>query len=598
MKSHANDELPTETVVNRAEADREGLSSQRSRRVTDNPSFLFKWLNHAARNPYDKDVNPQGVVNLGTAENKLCEDLLVEKLSRPEINQTEGFMNYYFTHYGDISFRAALKTFIEEKFHPSKPIHAENIITACGCGGILDMLGFALGDRDDYFLSPVPYYPRISNNLGERGGVQIYKVPLTSQLQPGDTAPFHLTAGKLKAAYDRATKEGKRVRGIVLINPNNPLGDVYTEQQLRDILDFAARYELHVLCDEIYALSTTSESPAFRSILSLKDTPDPDRVYFIWGFSKDFGLAGYRCGLVYTSNQEVLEYCKVVAYYQSVPMCVQVKLRGLITDKDWRENVYFPTNRRRMKAHLDLCKARLTTMGVPIHPFKGGMFIWVDMQKYLGKNATFKEESELFEELIQNGVYCVPGRSMSCVEPGWFRLVFTVTTDELTTGLTRIKEILMKRSSVGKSHKSEYTSNTKHSKNTKHVGCYRVQNGITHSERHIADETSEVKTRTPDQKATNPATNDVKVRNGYKPEWQTGRRRKSDAHTQGENDFAQLPKVEKKRFFKRLGEIIWGKASSGKTKQFNRREGSDLYWKRRTKSEADLMIISYKSIAP
>ena len=46
------------------------------------------------------------------------------------------------------------------------------------------------------------------------------------------------------------------------------------------------RYKIHVIFDEVYALSVFEEDSHFHSILSIKNLPDPDRTHFLWGFSK------------------------------------------------------------------------------------------------------------------------------------------------------------------------------------------------------------------------------------------------------------------------------------------------------------------------
>ena len=46
------------------------------------------------------------------------------------------------------------------------------------------------------------------------------------------------------------------------------------------------RHELHVILDEIYALSVFDEATSFHSVLTIADLPDPQRTHFVWGFSK------------------------------------------------------------------------------------------------------------------------------------------------------------------------------------------------------------------------------------------------------------------------------------------------------------------------
>ncbi|KAK2100548.1 hypothetical protein P7K49_021896 [Saguinus oedipus] len=64
--------------------------------------------------------------------------------------------------------------------------------------------------------------------------------------------------------------QGVKVKGLILINPQNPLGDVYSVEELQEYLVFAKRHKLHVIVDEVYMLSVFEESVGYRSVLSLE----------------------------------------------------------------------------------------------------------------------------------------------------------------------------------------------------------------------------------------------------------------------------------------------------------------------------------------
>lgn len=116
---------------------------------------------------------------------------------------------------------------------------------------------------------------------------------------------FKLTRESFEYGYNAALLEGLNPRMILLINPNNPLGDIYDERTLLPILQFAAEKCLHVVIDEVYALSTFV-TYSFQSILNYKSLlPDPERTHFLWSFSKDFSLNGERVGVMYTGTTEI-----------------------------------------------------------------------------------------------------------------------------------------------------------------------------------------------------------------------------------------------------------------------------------------------------
>jgi len=88
----------------------------------------------------------------------------------------------------------------------------------------------------------------------------------------------------------------------MLTNPHNPLGQCYSVEALRSIIQFCDEKKIHFISDEIYAMSqfASPDIPNPRPFVSalqidLKDIGcDPSRVHVIWGLSKDLGSNGLR----------------------------------------------------------------------------------------------------------------------------------------------------------------------------------------------------------------------------------------------------------------------------------------------------------------
>jgi len=112
----------------------------------------------------------------------------------------------------------------------------------------------------------------------------------------------------LEAAYSSAP-DPKRVKGLVISNPHNPLAQCYPKDVLLKCLKFCQERGLHYVSDDIYALSVfdspTAKGNPFVSVLSLMTEADLDsdlrkglidrsRVHVVWSVSKDFGCSGTR----------------------------------------------------------------------------------------------------------------------------------------------------------------------------------------------------------------------------------------------------------------------------------------------------------------
>ncbi|XP_074660457.1 1-aminocyclopropane-1-carboxylate synthase-like protein 1 [Tubulanus polymorphus] len=291
-------------------------------------------------------------------------------------------------------------------------------------------------------MGATPMYCGVFTNIETKARAKIYPIPLSSKLEPGETEPFQLSLTRVKRAYREAIEKGIRIKGIILLNPSNPLGTVMDKQSLMDVLNFAAEHEIHVISDEVYGLSVFDKNAKHCSILSLADLPDPDRTHFVWSFSKDFGLLGVRCGILFSFNKIVnATMADQLACFSAVPKLIQNMLTNIISDKEWLDDVYFPTNLRRMKECYDYMSKRLKSIGIPVLDGKGAFFLWVQFGKVFGDDCTLDQEFEIFERLLNldgGGVYIVPGREFKCIEPGWFRVVFTMDKTLLDVGMPAV----------------------------------------------------------------------------------------------------------------------------------------------------------------
>src|SRR5690606_9617068 len=115
-----------------------------------------------------------------------------------------------------------------------------------GAGAVLELLFFAICDPGDGVLVPTPSYAGFWADLETRDELTI--VPVHRQ----SADEFRLTT----EALDRALAEaGRPVKALLLTTPDNPLGRVYSAAELNEILAWAERAEIHVVVDEVYALS-------------------------------------------------------------------------------------------------------------------------------------------------------------------------------------------------------------------------------------------------------------------------------------------------------------------------------------------------------
>uniref|UniRef100_A0A8I3WX42 1-aminocyclopropane-1-carboxylate synthase homolog (inactive) n=1 Tax=Callithrix jacchus TaxID=9483 RepID=A0A8I3WX42_CALJA len=366
---------------------------------------------------YDEDKNPSGIINLGTSENKLCFDLLSRRLSQSDMQWVEPSLLQYPDWRGHLFLREEVAKFLTFYCKSPVPLRPENVVVLNGGASLFSALATVLCEVGEAFLIPTPYYGAITQHVCLYGNVRLAYVYLDSEVTGLDTRPFQLTVEKLETALREAYSEGVRVKGLILINPQNPLGDVYSTEELQEYLVFAKRL------------------------------PDPQRTHVMWATSKDFGMSGLRFATLYTENKDVATAVASLCRYHGLSGLVQYQMAQLLRDRDWINQVYLPENHARLKAAHTYVSEELRALGIPFLSRGAGFFIWVDLRKYLPK-GTFEEEMLLWRRFLDNKVLLSFGKAFECKEPGWFRFVFSDQAHRLRLGMQRVRQVLTGKSQV------------------------------------------------------------------------------------------------------------------------------------------------------
>jgi len=158
-------------------------------------------------------------------------------------------------------------------------VAAEQVLVAPGCKMALALAMMALIEPGDEVLYPdpsFPIYPSFTRGLGAKAVP--YSLLEKNQFQP-DLA--EITA-----------KITPRTGVLIFNSPNNPTGTVFTESALKGIADLAAKHDLWILADEIYARILFNGE--YQSIYALPGMAD--HTIIIDGFSKSFAMTGWRLG--------------------------------------------------------------------------------------------------------------------------------------------------------------------------------------------------------------------------------------------------------------------------------------------------------------
>ena len=365
---------------------------------------------------YDPVTRPDGYINLGTAETHLINDEVIELIYKLQnrMKLTSKHIHYDFFH-GSIDFRTAIAKHWQHLIFgedTKRQLTLENVVIGAGCSLALEMLATMLGDPGDVFLVPAPYYSGFEDDFSERAQIELAPVNCGPTMDP---AAF-------EAVYQAKVAEGKKVVGILYSSPNNPIGTVYTPEALKNAIDFAMKYKLEIVSDEIYAETIHDSKTKWVSSYTIVPDEYLEHVHVTSSFAKDFAVSGFRTGFALSFNLDLLKGMQNLSYYSGVSTHTQALLTEMLSAPELPELIQM--NRAALSKSYKKMEKALNDMDVKTLPAEGGIFIFADFSAYMDDN-TFEAENALWQKIFGDlKLNISPGRIFAAPTPGYFRLCY------------------------------------------------------------------------------------------------------------------------------------------------------------------------------
>ncbi|TKY63974.1 1-aminocyclopropane-1-carboxylate synthase [Spatholobus suberectus] len=413
----------------------------------ENSPYFDGWKAYD-KNPFHPKKNPQGVIQMGLAENQLCFDLVEEWIrNNPEasICTSEGMHQFrnianFQDYHGLQQFRNAMANFMSKVRGGRVRFDPDRILMSGGATGANELIMFCLADPGDAFMIPTPFYPGFVRDLCWRTGVQLIPVHCDSSNN------FKITREALESAYKKAREDNINVKGLIITNPSNPLGTTLDKDTLKSLVSFINEKNIHLVCDEIYA-ATVFSSPKYVSVAEVIQEVEHckrDLIHLIYSLSKDMGFPGFRVGIVYSFNDEVVNCGRKMSSFGLVSSQTQHMLASMLSDEKFVSRFISENSRRLAKRHDKFVKG-LEEVNITRFPSNAGLFCWMNLKGLL-KEPTFEAELKLWRVIIHEVKLNVsPGSSFNCSEPGWFRVCFANMDDEtVDVALNRIRAFVGK----------------------------------------------------------------------------------------------------------------------------------------------------------
>ena len=228
------------------------------------------------------------------------------------------------------------------------------IITTGGSEAIL--FGFmACMDAGDEVIIPEPFYANY-NGFAVQAGVKV--VPITSSIETGFALP---------PIEDFEKSITSKTKAIVICNPNNPTGYLYSKDEMETLKQIIKKYNLYLFADEAYREFCYSDD--HTSAMHLTDVGD--NIVLMDTISKRYSACGGRIGAFVTKNQTLLDATMKFAQARlSPPSFAQILGEAAV---DLPDN-YFDTTKAEYKLRRDVIVSRLNKMKGVFCPNPGGAF--------------------------------------------------------------------------------------------------------------------------------------------------------------------------------------------------------------------------------
>ncbi len=303
----------------------------------------------------------------------------------------------------------------------------EVVMTAGASEGIMLAIA-ALVNPGENLLLPVPGYPLYLSTLA---------------LYHGEPRPYLLDErNDWQVDFESLERNvDEKTRGIVIINPNNPTGGVYTEETIKRLIAFAKKRGLVIFADEIYDQLLLDKEYTHHAIAALAgDVP----VLSFGGLSKNYVMPGYRVGWIHFHDPAQKMSRLVAAIKQllrarlSSPHLPQHAVKAALEG----EHSFLDDMKVRLRKKRDLTVKRLNAIpGIRCVPPRGAFYAFPAVQ--LPPGVTDKE---YVEALLDEGVVVVYGSGFGLEERedeegvrwGHFRVVYLAKPDLLAEAYSTI----------------------------------------------------------------------------------------------------------------------------------------------------------------
>lgn len=263
---------------------------------------------------------------------------------------------------GELPFRSALKEYYH-KF-AGKFVEESDIVVTQGGSEAIEMAFFSIGAQGSEVLVFEPFYSAYSV-MAALAGVKLVGVP-SSSIETG----FHLP--------ERSVIEGKisgKTKAILICTPSNPTGTIYSQVEMRMLVDIAKKHNLFLISDEVYREFAYDNNEQISLLSFMEEIPES--AILLDSLSKRYSLCGARLGVLLSKNKDIIDGCIKLAQGRLSAGLIEQAMATKLTEipETYTEEVVAQYQKRRDVLYDELKKIP----GVKFARPEGAFYTMVDL---------------------------------------------------------------------------------------------------------------------------------------------------------------------------------------------------------------------------
>ena len=356
-----------------------------------------------------------GVLRLTLGEPDFTTPDHIKEAAKRAIDQDQ---SYYTGMSGLLVLRQVASDFVKEKYQLDYNPENEILVTI-GATEALSATLTAILEEGDKVLLPAPAYPGYEP-IVNLVGAEIVEIDTTEN-------GFVLTPEMLEKAI---LEQGDKLKAVILNYPANPTGITYSREQLEALAAVLRKYEIFVVCDEVYSeLTYTGENHVSLGTMLR------DQAIIINGLSKSHAMTGWRLGFIFAPANFTAQLIKSHQYLVTAAntMAQHAAVEALTAGKDDAEPMKKEYIQRR-----DYIIDKMTKLGFEIIKPDGAFYIFAKIP------AGYNQDSFAFlKDFAQKkAVAFIPGAAFGQYGEGYVRLSYAASMETISEAMKRLEEYM------------------------------------------------------------------------------------------------------------------------------------------------------------